>query len=177
MVLFLEQVIFAGSVTLDSDSRLEGRNTAADPGYVFLRGGLLRKAAKANLVLDETMVYASKSARISLSGGDEGSLEWVAPTNGRFEDLALWSDFVTPEGTVCSTTPTGCYNWAGQSSLVMEGVFFMPFATADYAGGSGMNQTAASGSPTSWLRAAMAFSPWRRTKDVRSSSPLPPKRT
>lgn len=135
-------VVFQGNVTIESSARLEIINTAADPGFAFLRGGLLRKAGQSHLGIYDTMVYASKSARISLQGGT-GSINWVAPHGGDFEDLALWSDFVTPEGTVCSATPTNCYNWAGQTSLQMEGVFFMPFATADYSGGSDQNQTAA----------------------------------
>lgn len=134
-------VVFQGSITMGSASRLEIINTAANPGFAFLRpGGVLSKAGQSHLAFDETMVYASKSARISLSGGS-GSLRWIAPNSGRFEDLALWSDFVTPENTNCSFTPTNCNNWAGQATLRMEGVFFMPLATADYSGSSGQNQT------------------------------------
>jgi hypothetical protein len=65
-----------------------------------------------------------------MSGGT-GSLTWIAPDSGDFDDLALWSD-----------SPL-LHEWAGQANLVMEGVFFSPCAQAEYAGTSGQNQTKA----------------------------------
>ena len=56
-------------------------------------------------------------------------MTWIAPDSGDFDDLALWSDGTLP------------HFWAGQASLVMEGLFFSPLATADYSGTSGQNQT------------------------------------
>jgi hypothetical protein len=106
-------------------------NTVADPGFIFFRNGTLVKDAQAKLTFNYSMVYMSKTSRVSLSGGT-GSLTWIAPDTGldsQFDDLALWSD------------STLDHNWAGQSGLVMEGVFFMPMAKAFYSGSSSQNQT------------------------------------
>lgn len=121
--------VFDGDVNVtSSDGHLEIANTLADPGFAFFRGGTLGKGGSGSLTFDYTMVYMSKSSTVSLAGGD-GSLRWVAPDSGSFDDLALWSD------------SSIVHNWAGQAGLVMEGVFFTPRATGDYSGTSGQNQT------------------------------------
>ena len=63
--------------------------------------------------------------------GGTGSLIWIAPDSGDFDDLALWSD-----------SPLTHY-WAGQANLIMKGVFFTPLATGEYSGTGGQNQTKA----------------------------------
>jgi hypothetical protein len=80
--------------------------------------------------MNNTFLYASKDAHIEMAGGD-GALTWVAPNQGDFDDLALWGD-----------SPT-THLWAGQAALTLEGVFFTPFAQAEYAGTSGQNQVKA----------------------------------
>ena len=125
-------VVFNGNVAVTSGTgNFRVNKTVADPGFVFFRDGTLVKDAKAKLTFNYTMVYMSKTSQVTLSGGT-GSLTWVAPDTGldsQFDDLALWSD------------STLDHNWAGQSGLVMEGVFFMPMAKAFYSGSSSQNQT------------------------------------
>lgn len=129
-------VVADGSVELESSGTLAinaaaGSYAPVDPeAWLFLRSGYLRKAGDAVLVMNNTFVYASKNAYIQMAGGD-GRLVWVAPDQGDFDDLALWGD-----------SPT-THLWAGQADLVMEGVFFTPFAQAEYAGTSGQNQVRA----------------------------------
>ena len=129
-------IVFAGSVDIQSSAILAinaqaGTYTATDPeAWVFLRNGTLRKASNAVLIMNNTFLYASKDSHIEMAGGD-GALTWVAPNQGNFDDLALWGD-----------SPT-THLWAGQAGLTLEGVFFTPFAQAEYAGTSGQNQVSA----------------------------------
>lgn len=129
-------VVFDGSVDIESGGLLAinaqaGTYAAVDAeAWVFLRSGYLRKAGDAVLVMNNTFLYASKSAWVEMAGGD-GRLVWIAPDQGDFDDLALWGD-----------SPT-THLWAGQADLVMEGVFFTPFAQAEYAGTAGQNQVRA----------------------------------
>ena len=123
--------VFNGNVSVTSGSgHFFVGNSLGAPGWAFFRGGTLVKDAQAQLTLNYTMVYMSKTSRVQLSGGT-GSLTWVSPDSGDFDDLALWSD-----------SPLDHF-WAGQASLRMEGVFFMPIAKAFYSGTSSQNQTEA----------------------------------
>ena len=54
--------------------------------------------------------------------GGTGTLVWSAPTVGPYDDLALWSDGAAD------------HQFAGQASLVLEGVFFTPLARVVYRG-------------------------------------------
>jgi hypothetical protein len=123
--------VFNGHVNVTSSAgHLNVNNSLASPGWAFFRGGTLTKDASAKLSFNYTAVYMSKTSTVTMSGGS-GSLTWIAPDSGNFDDLALWSD--------SSTT----HNWAGQAGLTMEGIFFTPRAIADYSGTSGQNQTKA----------------------------------
>jgi hypothetical protein len=76
------------------------------------------------------MVYLANGV-IGLGGGS-GSLVWIAPTEGTFRNLALWSE-----------SPVQ-HLLGGQSNLAAEGVFFMPNATPFvFAGQGGQNTTQA----------------------------------
>lgn len=135
--------VFDGHVEVTSGTgHLILNNTLADPGWAFMRGGsttytdslgstgTLLKSGDASLTINYTAVYLSKTSRVAMAGG-LGTLTWIAPDSGRFDDLALWSD-----------SPIK-HDWAGQANLAMEGVFFMPWALAEYAGTGGQNQTEA----------------------------------
>lgn len=121
-------VVFDGKVSVGAGGHLAVVNTLSNPGYAFLRNGELSKQGQGSLTFQYTMVYASRTSSIKLSGGT-GSLVWVAPDleGHEFDDLALWSD-----------SPLS-HSWAGQANLVMEGVFFSPLATAEYSGSAGQN--------------------------------------
>jgi hypothetical protein len=127
-VVIRGDVVFDGHLTVTSSGNFTVRNSLASPGWAFFRGGTLTKDASAHLTFDNTAVYMSRTSQVRMSGGS-GSLTWIAPDTGDFDDLALWSD-----------SPLTQF-WAGQASLAMEGVFFTPLAAADYSGTSGQNQT------------------------------------
>jgi hypothetical protein len=114
-------VVFDGDVDIRAQGSLTVANPISAPGWAFLRGGELKKAGQASVAFAYTMVYASATSNVSLTGGS-GSLIWIAPDSGDFDDLALWSD-----------SPLD-HKWAGQASLDMEGVFFTPLATVIYTG-------------------------------------------
>lgn len=121
--------VFDGDVHVtSSDGHLDVRNPPGSPGWAFFRDGILAKDGSASLTFADTAVYMSRTSGVAMSGGS-GSLTWIAPNTGQFDDLALWSD-----------SPLTHY-WAGQAGLAMEGVFFTPWATGDYSGTSGQNQT------------------------------------
>lgn len=121
-------VVFDGNVNVTSDGNFTIDNSGGSADFAFFRSGTLIKDGQADLTILDTMVYMSRTSRVAMSGG-AGSLTWVAPNSGRFKDLALWSDSAL------------LHEWAGQADLVMVGVFFSPWATADYSGTSGQNQT------------------------------------
>ncbi|RPI24426.1 MAG: hypothetical protein EHM57_02745 [Actinobacteria bacterium] len=123
-------VVFEGDVDIRASGVLSIDNSAGSPGWMFLRGGEVKKAGQGTLILRETAVYASKGSSVSMAGGS-GSLVWIAPRSGDFADLALWSD------------SADVHSWSGQANLDMGGVFFTPWATAEYSGGAGQNQVRA----------------------------------
>ncbi len=129
-------VVIDGSVDIESSGTLAINATQAsyapvDPEvWVFVRSGVFRKGGDAVLIMNNTFLYAAKSVSIEMAGGN-GKLAWVAPDQGSFDDLALWGD-----------SPT-THLWAGQADLTLEGVFFTPFAQAEYAGTAGQNQVRA----------------------------------
>ncbi len=125
-----------GNVAITSGTGHLIVDNSGSPGYLFLRNGLLSKDGQASLTLDETMVYLSKTSRIQMNGGSGGTLTWIAPDDSShaLDDLALWSD---------STVTSATHFWAGQAALIMEGAFFVPIVTVEYAGQGSQVQTAA----------------------------------
>lgn len=125
-------VVFDGDVHVTSAAgHLEVDNDGGSWGWVVFREGVLTKDSHAHLTFQEKMVYMSDTSHVQMSGGG-GTLTWLAPDTGdpaEFDDLALWSD-----------SPSTHF-WAGQAVLTMEGVFFTPWARADYSGQSDHNQT------------------------------------
>ena len=120
-------VVFDGDVEITSGTgHLDLNNSLGSPGWAFFRDGTLSKNGTSDLTFNYTAVYMSRTSGLILSGG-LGKLIWIAPDSGDFDDLALWSDGILTQ-------------WAGQSTLVMEGLFFSPLATADYSGQSDQNQ-------------------------------------
>jgi hypothetical protein len=118
--------INAKSVTPNSPAAYSPVNSQA---WVFLRSGQFTKAGQASVVMLNTTAYVSEQVSTFALSGGTGTLIWVSPSQGDFDDLALWSDSPTP------------HNWAGQANLTLEGVFFTPLATVIYAGTAGQNQT------------------------------------
>jgi hypothetical protein len=115
-----------GSVSLNAVT--PGTCDAAQPNvYMFFRGsGGFSKGAQSSMTLCHTMVYLTGAKPNGNStpptldfGAGSGSLTWVAPSSGPFNGLALWS-----EGAGGNFP----HNIGGQASLVLQGVFFMPYA-------------------------------------------------
>ena len=135
-------VVFDGDVSIQASGTLAVNTTAgipADPDtysaatpevWVFLRNGALKKAGQGSLYLHNTTLYASKTSTIGLAGGT-GTVLWVAPNQGDFDDLALWSD--SPDK----------HKFAGQAALTLEGAFFAPLATIEYTGLGSQSQVRA----------------------------------
>ena len=124
-----------GNVVFDGNVRANDRltiNPPADDPWIFFRGGRLLKAGTGTVEFNNAMVYMAKGSELGLSGSSSGgSLTWTAPTSGRFENLALWSD------------STKTQSWSGQAALDLKGVFFMPRAPVTYSGGGVQDQTSA----------------------------------
>jgi hypothetical protein len=126
-------VVFGNGVDLNG-GHLKIDNTSTKQGWVFFRGGQLKNTSTGSLTLNYTMAYMAKTSSVNLTGSN-GVIKWIAPDDGGpFDDLALWSD---------SGALGEAHTWAGQAGLEMEGVFFMPRATAEYRGGSGQQNTKA----------------------------------
>lgn len=131
-VTFTGDVVFDGDVNVTSSTgALTIDNSSDDDGFAFFRGGILTKDGQADLAFLDTFVYFSNSSYVTMQGGS-GTLRWIAPTAGDFENLALWSD-------------SGVANhvWAGQATLDLEGIFFVPRAMVEYAGESSQIQVSA----------------------------------
>jgi hypothetical protein len=124
-------VVFDGHVTVEGSSgHLDIHNSLSTPGWAFFRGGTLTKKGRGILTFDYTTVYMAQGSKVLMEATPgAGRITWRAPDSGRFDDLALWSDSSVTQ------------RFAGQNQLTMVGVFFMPWATAEYQGSSGQNQT------------------------------------
>lgn len=105
--------------------------TASSPEAVtvVLRDGTLSRAAQAPLIMEHAFVYLA-DGRINLTGGS-AAFRWIPPYEGPFQWLTLWSESAEEHGL------------AGQANQALEGVFFVPLATIDYAGSGSQNQLTA----------------------------------
>ena len=128
-------VIFsAGDVVLDGNIDLRAFGTLrVNPApstdhVVFIRNGDLKKGAQTSIFLQQTMVFL-QNGRIDIGAG-AGGLTWIAPLNGNFEDLALWSEAPLQ------------HQIGGQAGNTLTGTFFTPFADPfSLTGQSGQFQT------------------------------------
>lgn len=108
-------VVFEGRVNVGSSTGLLSINaTNLDDYWVYFRNGDFIKDSQSSLSLQRTMVYLHNGV-ISFGAGS-GVLTWIAPIEGDFEDLALWSE-----------SPNQ-HDLGGQASLNIEGAFFTPNA-------------------------------------------------
>jgi hypothetical protein len=141
-------VVFDGDVALTSSGDLQlnvantnsfswtpgqavdHRDHSAAAAWAYLRDGTLSKAGSASFTLERTMLHLGATSTVAMTGGD-GSVRWIAPDAGPFEDLAMWSDGIADHG------------FAGQAGLGLEGVFFAPYARITYSGNGSQKQVAA----------------------------------
>jgi len=132
-------VIFDGGITLNSDAVLAFNSDPliafpfgpdGDESIVYVRDGLVSKGAQASLIAHETMIYLSDTSEITMAGGS-GLVFWSAPTDGLFENLALWSESADD------------VKFSGGSGLSLEGVFFSPWGAITYTGSGSQVQVSA----------------------------------
>ncbi|MGI9605128.1 MAG: TadE/TadG family type IV pilus assembly protein [Acidimicrobiales bacterium] len=112
------------------DDVLVTHESSDGAAFVYLRNGLLSKSGQASLRLHNTLVYVSDTSEVSLGGGS-GALEILAPTQGPFTNLAMWSE------------STADHQFGGQAAMALEGVFFTPLADVRYQGNGAQQQVAA----------------------------------
>lgn len=110
-----------GSSTWTEGNPLHPTESSPDQSWVYVRGGTVQKNGQASIFVEHAAVYLAPGTKLSLAGGS-GVVDWAAPTDGPFTNLALWSDSEEVHG------------FSGQSLLTMEGVFFTPVATVAYSG-------------------------------------------
>jgi hypothetical protein len=127
-------VFSAGNVVLDGDIDLRAfgilrvNPAPTDDHVIFIRNGDLKKGAQTSIFLQQTMVFL-QNGRIDIGAG-AGGLTWIAPLNGDFEDLALWSEAPLQ------------HQIGGQAGNTLTGTFFTPFADPfSLTGQSGQFQT------------------------------------
>lgn len=148
--LFFEggNVVFDGDVSLQADGLLDINSSNTTPSlapptdildiskssstaaFVYFRDGEISKAGQASVHLTNVMSYFSSTSTIDLGGGS-GSVAMIAPTEGPFKNLAMWSESSLD------------VDLAGQANIALEGVFFTPFAQVNYQGNGGQVQVAA----------------------------------
>lgn len=140
------QILFqGGDIVFDGDISLSGSgllvtNGDPSPGFPFapdddeavlyMRGGRLSKAGGAGFIFHRSMFYMSDTSDIKMTGG-AGPVIWSAPTDGDFEDLAMWAEI------------SATIDMAGSAGMDLEGVFFAPWATIGYQGSGSQVQVAA----------------------------------
>lgn len=150
-----EELVFeGGNIIFDGDVELSGQSTlrfntlnstafswidnstfdirdhSGDAAFVYLRDGTLSNNSQSVLELNNVMMYVSASSALDIGNGS-GTVRWIAPTTGPFEDLMMWSE------------SSDKHKFAGGLSLDLEGVLFAPHATFVYAGNSSQQQVSA----------------------------------
>jgi hypothetical protein len=126
-------VVFQGGLTISSSGVVAIGDTTQN-SLVYFRGGVFNKDAQASLTMYRTFVYMNSASNISTLdfGAGSGSLVWTAPIGGNFNALAFWGE------------STREHSFGGQAALTVEGVFFIPNATFNFAGQSSQDNTAQS---------------------------------
>lgn len=107
------------------------REHSSGGAFIYMRNGKIDKTAQGSLRLNHMMVYMASSSSYVEFGGGSGGLDWIAPIEGPFDRLALW------------TEGTHSHQFSGGSSLNLEGVFFVPYATVSLQGDGSAHQIAA----------------------------------
>jgi hypothetical protein len=112
-------VVFAGGIDVQGGIFRVNSGSTTDR-VVYVRNGNITKDAQGSVDLRRVFVYL-RNGDISLGAGS-GSVTWIAPFAGDFEDLSLWSE------------STFDHDLGGQASLQLDGVFFTPNAHVQFTG-------------------------------------------
>ncbi|HEY5014765.1 MAG TPA: hypothetical protein VIK61_18920 [Acidimicrobiia bacterium] len=123
-------VVFAGSINVQGES-LTINPTGNPTTIVYVRSGDVSKGAQAALTFNHTAVLL-QSGVVNLGGGS-GSLTWSGPNDqtSPYDNLALWSESASG------------HSMGGQTTLTLDGVFFMPNAAFTFSGQGAQYQTTA----------------------------------
>jgi Flp pilus assembly protein TadG len=123
-------VVFAGAVNAQGGSLTIG-SAATSTTIVYIRSGDLTKTAQAALTLNNTTVLLQSGA-VNLGGGS-GPLTWSAPRDptSPYDDLALWAESANAQ------------SMGAQTTLNLDGVFFMPNSAFTFSGQGSQYQTTA----------------------------------
>ncbi len=109
-------LVFDGGVEVKSFGELHINPSPSSDHIVYLRSGDLQKGAQSTLTMEQIFVYL-ESGRVDIGGGAGiDSLQWIAPLDGNFEDLALWAEAPLQ------------FEIGGQAGNTLEGTFFTPLA-------------------------------------------------
>lgn len=141
-------IVFDGNVSLISSGELNMNGSNDTPNWLpsayvvdigessstfafaYFRNGTLSKAGQASVRMTNMLGYYSSTSSLDLGGGS-GTVALIAPTEGPFKNLAMWSESAAD------------HNLAGQANIELEGVFFTPLAKVSYQGNGGQSQVAA----------------------------------
>lgn len=146
-------VIFRSDVSIEAGGELS-INTAVDPltNPTSLPETCLTQVCTRTYAQTAAIVYFAEGADLSqgtgtssfvlkngvavLQGGTvditNGAFDWIAPVEGPFEDLALWSDRPSPFANKPDEN-----SLAGGGGTRMEGIYFTPNSLTHIAGGGG----------------------------------------
>jgi len=104
-------------------------NSSPAASLVYVRAGDISvNGGTSTLTVNHAMVY-TKTGAVSVNGAPPN---WVAPTEGPFTYLALWSDMPS------TSNQTGQFALAGGTSPTLGGVFFTPEAAPFSLSGGGV---------------------------------------
>lgn len=115
---------------LPSDYVVDIGESSSTFAFAYFRDGTLSKAGQASVYMRNMLGYYSSTSTVDLGGGS-GSVAMIAPTEGPFKNLAMWSESAMD------------VDLAGQANIELEGVFFTPLAKVSYQGNGGQSQVAA----------------------------------
>jgi len=123
-------VVFAGGVNGAGGSLTIG-STSTSTTIIYIRSGNLTKTAQAALTFNHSTVLLQNGV-MSLGGGS-GPLVWTSPKDptSPYDDLALWSESAS------------AHDMGAQTTLTLDGVFFMPNAAFTFSGQGAQYQTTA----------------------------------
>ncbi len=149
-VVFLGNVVFGGDVSLTADGVLGTNvmtvggevpedettwtaNTSEQRWVVFRgdqsgSGSEFSRTGDAGVYFFQTMVYLSDDIVGFKATGADAPITWTAPTDGPFEDLALWADADIDDGKGLQ--------FSGGAGTVLEGVLFTPWSRVSITGTS-----------------------------------------
>jgi hypothetical protein len=103
-------------------------------------GTFVYVTADGSLATPSNYTCAAEKNADSLTS-NAGTTNWVAPTDGLFKNLALWSESGSGTNSSGGST-TANFGLAGGGSTTVDGVFFTPCAQFGISGGFTNPQTA-----------------------------------